>query len=228
MLARSRCWFIDSKGLVVKSRTDLADHKAPFAIDQPFSNSALDIIESFVPTALIGVSGQRDVFSEPILRRMAKLNERPIIFALSNPTSMAECTATAAYQYTDGRAVYASGSPFGPVILNGKTFVPGQGNNSYIFPGIGLGVVASGSKRVTQEMFLAAARTLAHEVSEEDLSTGRIYPPLTKIRKVSAAIALATAEVAFKHGLARLPKPSNLPGYILSQMYHPVYPNYVG
>ncbi|MCE0499368.1 MAG: NAD-dependent malic enzyme [Methylacidiphilales bacterium] len=226
--ARARCWFIDSKGLVVKSRTDLAEHKVPYAIDRPFLKDSLDIIDAMAPTALIGVSGQHGVFDETILRRAAKINDRPIVFALSNPTSKAECTAETAYRHTDGRAVFASGSPFAPVTLNGTTFVPGQGNNSYIFPGVGLGVLASQSQRVTDEMFLTAARTLAHEVGEEDLDKGRIYPPLTKIRRVSAAIALATAELAYKRGLAtKLPRPANLPGYIQSQMYNPMYESYV-
>jgi len=226
--ARSRCWFIDSKGLVVKSRKDLAEQKVAYAVDHKFTNDYLELVDSFAPTALIGVSGQTGVFTTEILQRMAKINERPIIFALSNPTSKAECTAEAAYTQTDGRAIFASGSPFAPVTFKGKTFVSGQGNNSYIFPGVGLGVVASRSQRVTREMFLAAARVLAREVGEEDLAMGRIYPSLQKIRQVSFAIALATAEVAYKRGLAtRLPKPDDLSAYIKSLMYEPVYKNYV-
>lgn len=226
--SRSRCWFIDSKGLVVKSCKSLAEHKVPYALDREFMSDPVEIIKALKPTALIGVSGQPDTFSEPILRLMAKINARPIIFALSNPTSRAECTAETAYRQTNGRAIFASGSPFAPVTVGTQTFVPGQGNNSYIFPGVGLGVLASKSSRVTNEMFLAAARTLAEKVSEEDLKMGRIYPPLTKIREVSAAIALATAEVAYARGFAAtLPKPANLPEYIQSQMYQPVYENYV-
>ena len=226
--ARARCWFIDSKGLVVKSRTDLAEQKVAYAVDHKFTNDYLELVESFAPTALIGVSGQAGVFTTEILQRMAKINERPIIFALSNPTSKAECTAEAAYSQTEGRAVFASGSPFAPVTFKGKTFVPGQGNNSYIFPGVGLGVVASRSRRVTREMFLAAARVLANQVGEEDLGLGRIYPSLKKIRQVSLEIALATAEVAYKRGFAaQLPKPSDMRGYVKSLMYEPVYKNYV-
>jgi len=226
--ARSRCWFIDSKGLVVKSRTDLAEQKIAYAVDHKFTNDYLELVDSLAPTALIGVSGQPSVFTPAILQRMAKINERPIIFALSNPTSKAECTAEAAYTETDGRAVFASGSPFAPVTFKGKTFVPGQGNNAYIFPGVGLGVVATRSRRVTREMFLAAARVLASQVGENDLNMGRIYPSLQSIRQVSSAIALATAEVAYKRGLAaQLPKPIDLPAYIKSLMYEPVYLNYV-
>jgi len=224
--ARSRCWFIDSKGLVVKSRKDLAEHKLPYGIDHKPLIDNLDILDAFMPTALIGVSGQNGTFSEPILRRVAKINERPIVFALSNPTSKAECTAEEAYRLTEGRAVFASGSPFKPVKIGGKTFVPGQGNNAYVFPGVGLGVLASRSKFVTNEMFLAAARTLAGQVGEDDLAMGRIYPPLTKIRQVSAAIALATAEVAYKRGYAQEPRPANLVAHIKAQMYEPVYKSY--
>lgn len=225
--ARSRCWFIDSKGLVVKSRNDLAEHKVPYGVEHKPLIDNMDILNAFLPTVLIGVSAQHGVFNDTILRRVAKINERPIVFALSNPTSMAECTAEEAYRLTDGRAVFASGSPFPPVTLRGKTFVPGQGNNSYIFPGVGLGVLASRSRFVTNEMFLTAARTLACEVGEEDLALGRIYPPLTKIRQVSAAIAEATAEVAYNRGFAREPRPANLREHIKKQMYEPVYQSYV-
>jgi len=225
--ARNRCWFIDSKGLVVKSRKDLAEHKLPFAIDHKPMADSIEIINEFKPTALIGVSGQTGTFSEAILRLVARINERPIVFALSNPTSQAECTAEEAYRFTDGRAVFASGSPFKPVTLNGQTFVPGQGNNVYIFPGVGLGVLACRSKFVTNEMFLAAARTLASLVGEDDLAKGRVYPSLTRIREISAAIAEATAEVAYKRGFAQEPRPANLKEHIKAQMYQPDYQSYV-
>jgi len=225
--ARQRCWFMDSEGLVVKGRKVLAEHKGHYAQDHSPTTDPLEVINFLQPTALIGVCGQAGAFSEPILRLMARINERPIIFALSNPTSMAECTAEEAYRMTDCRAVFASGSPFNPVTINGHSFVPGQGNNSYIFPGVGLGVVASKSKLVTNEMFLTAARTLAGEVMEEDLKLGRVYPPLTKIRQVSAAIALATAEIAYARKLAQGPKPANLSAYVKSLMYEPVYESYV-
>jgi len=225
--ARSRCWFIDSKGLVVKSRKDLAEHKLPYAVDHKPLIDHLDILDTFLPSALIGVSGQYGTFNEALLRRVAKINERPIVFALSNPTSKAECTAEEAYRLTDGRAVFASGSPFKPVKIGGKTFVPGQGNNVYVFPGVGLGILASRSKYVTNEMFLAAARTLASQVGEDDLAMGRIFPPLTKIRQVSAAIALATAEVAYSCGFAQEPRPADLMAHIKARMYEPVYKRYV-
>ena len=225
--ARKRCWFLDSKGLVVKSRTDLTGHKLAFAQDAAPTSDILAVIDAFRPTALIGASGMPGTFTESILRKMAEINDRPVIFALSNPTSKAECTAEEAYRMTDGRAVFASGSPFKPVSINGQTFIPGQGNNAYIFPGVGLGVVVSGSRLVPDEMFLAAARTLADALTQEELEAGRIYPPLMRIREVSTRIALATAEIAYDLGLATVPKPDDLTASIKAAMFDPVYKSFV-
>ncbi len=225
--ARSRCWFVDSKGLVVKSRNDLAEHKRSYAHDYPFLPDFLAAIESLLPTAIIGVSGRPGTFTRPVLEAMARLNDRPIVFALSNPTSLSECTAQEAYAWTQGRCIFASGSPFDPVKVNGKTLLPAQGNNVYIFPGLGLGVVATRARLVTDEMFLAAAKTLAHEVTAADLAQGRIYPRLARIRDVSAAIAEAVAEVAYNSGLATETRPEDLSAHIRSQMYEPKYENYV-
>jgi malate dehydrogenase (oxaloacetate-decarboxylating)(NADP+) len=225
--ARKRCWFVDSKGLVVNSRTDLKGHKLHFAHDHEFVPSFPAAVEALKPTAIIGVSGKPKMFTQPVLEAMARFNERPIVFSLSNPTSKTECTAEEAYNWTDGRVIFASGSPFDPLTVRGKKFVPAQGNNVYIFPGVGLGVVASWARHVTNEMFLVAARTLAQEVSETDLKIGRIYPPLPRIREVSVAIAVAVAEVAYQSGLATKPKPDDLPGYIETLIYEPEYENYV-
>ena len=131
---------------------NLAEHKLPYAHDYPFLPDLLSAVEALKPTALIGVSGQGQTFTQAIVEKMAELNEKPIVLALSNPTSKAECTAEQAYTWTNGRAIFASGSPFDAVTLNGQTFIPGQGNNSYIFPGVGLSVVACGSKHVTDEI----------------------------------------------------------------------------
>ncbi len=226
--AKEKCWFMDSKGLVVKSRDKLQDHKVPYAHDHEFVADLLTAIKVLQPSVLIGVSGQPQTFTKPIIEAMTKLNERPIVFALSNPTSKSECTAEQAYQWSKGLAIFASGSPFPPYPYKGKTYVPGQGNNAYIFPGVGLGVIACGATRVTEEMFFAAAKALACEVSNSDLGKGSIYPPLRRIRETSASIATATAEVAYRQDLATKAKPENLRSFIESQMYQPDYPNYVG
>ncbi len=216
--ARARLWFVNTGGLVVKSREDLKEAVRPYAQD----HELLDFraaVSAIKPTALIGATGRPDMFTRPIIEAMAEMNERPIIFALSNPTSKSEVTAEHAYRWTGGRAVFASGSPFDPVDLDGKTYAPGQSNNAYIFPGVGLGVVASEATRVTEEMFLAAARVLAESVSEESLARGTIYPPLGQIREVSVAIAEAVARVAYEGGLTRSPLPDDLEAHIRSQVY---------
>ncbi len=225
--ARLRCWFVDSKGLVVKNRTDLTGAKILYAHDHEFLSDFLAAVEALKPTVIVGVSGKPGLFTQPVLEAMARINQRPIVFSLSNPTANTECSAEEAYTWTEGRAVFASGSPFDPVTVHGKTFVPAQGNNVYIFPGVGLGVIASWAGSVPDEMFLVAARALAQMVSEDDLEKGRILPPLTRIREVSAVIASAVAEVAYKRGLATSAKPEDLPAYIRSLMYEPVYHNYI-
>jgi malate dehydrogenase (oxaloacetate-decarboxylating)(NADP+) len=224
--ARARCWFVDSKGLVVKSRNDLTGRKLRYAHDHEFIFDLTDIVAALKPTALIGLSGQQGLFTSPALKAMAQHNERPIIFALSNPTSKAECTAAEAYTATEGRAIFASGSPFAPVTLQGKTLVPAQGNNVYIFPGVGLGVIAAGARHVVDEMFFTAAQTLARQVSADDLAQGRVFPPLDRIREVSAAIAARVAEVAYQRDLATKPRPEDMPAYIKSLMYEPQYQSY--
>ena len=219
--ARQRCWFVDSHGLVVKSRTDLAAHKLPYAHDHEPVADLITAVDELRPTILIGVSGQPRTFTRAIIEKMARFNERPIIFALSNPTSKSECTAEEAYSFTGGRAIFASGSPFPSYKLYGKTYHPGQGNNSYIFPGVGLGVVVSGARHVTNEMFEAAARSLADQVTEADMAAGRIYPVLSRIRDVSVAIATAVAEIAWREGLATAPQPDDIGQYVREFMYDP-------
>lgn len=225
--AREKCWFVDSKGLVVKSRSDLAPHKLPYAHDHAPITDFASAVQALKPTALIGVSGMPHTFTRSVVETMASLNERPIVFALSNPTSKSECTAEEAYTWTKGRAIFASGSPFNPVTIDGKTFVPGQANNSYVFPGIGLGLIASQARRVPDEMFFVAAKTLASLVTQEDLAQGRIFPSLTRIRQVSLAIGVAVAQVAYEHRLTNMPMPSDLAAYVKAQMYEPTYTNYV-
>ncbi|HKJ01142.1 MAG TPA: NAD-dependent malic enzyme [Longimicrobiales bacterium] len=224
--ARKLCWFFDSKGLVVKSREDLASHKQAFAHDAESTDNFLEAVERLQPGALIGVSGQPQTFTRPILEAMGRANDRPVIFALSNPTSKSECTAEQAYTWTDGRAIFASGSPFAPVTLGERHFVPGQGNNAYVFPGVGLGLIVSEATACTDEMFFQAARTLAGMVNDDDLEQGRIYPSLGRIREVSAHIAEAVAGVAFERGLARVPRPGDLGAVVREAMFQPVYPVY--
>jgi malate dehydrogenase (oxaloacetate-decarboxylating)(NADP+) len=225
--ARGRCWLVDSHGLVVKQRSDLAAHKRPYAHDHAPEASLLEAVKALRPTAIIGVAAVGGAFSEEVLRAMAALNERPIVFALSNPTSKSECTGTQAYRWTDGRALFACGSPFDPVTLNGRTYVPRQGNNSYIFPGVGLGVIVTKSSRVTNTMFMSAARTLADQVTQADLNQGSLFPPLASIREVSAHIATAVARVAYRDKLAQAPEPADLLEHVKSRMYQPDYVAYV-
>jgi malate dehydrogenase (oxaloacetate-decarboxylating)(NADP+) len=209
--------------LIVRSRENLVEHKKTFAHEHAPIRETLEAVKVLKPGILIGVSGQPATFDQPIVEAMAALNPRPIIFALSNPTSMAECTAEQAYAWSEGRAIFASGSPFDPVSMYGKKFVPGQGNNAYIFPGVGLGAVVAQTAEVTDEMFFVAAKVLAEQVSEEDLNLGRVYPSLSKIRQVSELIAVAVAEVAYAEDLARVPRPENLAAAVREAMFDPEY-----
>jgi len=221
--AVKRNWLVDSKGLVVKDRPGLSGHKLRYAHAQAPISDFLTAINTLKPTAIIGVAAVGGAFTPEVLQTMATLNAQPIVFALSNPTSKAECSAEEAYRHTGGRALFACGSPFDPVKLDGKTFVPRQGNNSYIFPGVGLGAIASGSRLVTDEMFMAAAHTLANSVSEADLQQGSLYPALPRIREVSAQIGAAVADVAYQRGLAAGPPPNDTISFVQSQMYDPHY-----
>jgi malate dehydrogenase (oxaloacetate-decarboxylating)(NADP+) len=221
--ALRRNWLVDSRGLVVRNRPGLTEHKLRYAHDHAPIGDFLGAIQSLKPTAIIGVAAVGGAFTSEVLQAMAAINDRPIVFALSNPTSKAECSAEQAYRQTGGRALFACGSPFDPVELDGRTFVPRQGNNSYIFPGVGLGAIASGTRLVTDEMFMAAARALAQLVSESDIEQGSLYPALPRIREVSAHIAAAVAGIAYERGLATGQLPNDLVGYIQSQMYDPHY-----
>jgi malate dehydrogenase (oxaloacetate-decarboxylating)(NADP+) len=225
--AMERIWFVDSKGLVVKSRADLAEHKRPYAHDHAPVAGLLEAVTALKPTGLIGLSTQPQTFTEPVLQSMAAANARPIVFALSNPTSKSECTAEQAYRFTKGTALFASGSPFDPVTLEGRTHVPRQANNAYIFPGLGLGIVLSKARRVTDAMFHAAANAAAEFVVESDLGQGSLLPPLEDIRKVSAHIAAAVVRLAMNEGLATATGvPADIEAWVREQMYKPDYPEY--
>jgi malate dehydrogenase (oxaloacetate-decarboxylating)(NADP+) len=221
--ARERCLFVDSKGVVVASRMDLPEHKRRVARDLPLFPGLLDTVNAFQPTVLVGACGQSGIFTQPVLETLARLNRRPTVFALSNPTSKAECSAEQAYKWTEGRVVYASGSPFPPVTVAGSVHTPGQATNSYVFPGVGLGLLVSGARRVTDEMFFAAAHALADQTSDTDLQHGRVFPPAVRMREVSLAVAVAVASVAYRQGLAVHPQPSNLAGAVGDYMYIPRY-----
>ena len=225
--ARKHSWLFDSQGLVVADRTNLAPHKLPYAHEHAPIDSFVDAIRALRPTAIIGLSGQPGLFTQEVIETMATLNERPIVFALSNPTANSECTAEQAYAWSDGRAIFASGSPFDPVEYDNQTFVPGQCNNAYIFPGVGLGVVTSHARHVTDEMFLAAAISLASQVTASDLECGRLFPPLSRIRDVSTEIAASVAAIVYEEGLADKEQPASISDEINQYVFQPVYPHYI-
>ena len=224
--ARARCWLFDSRGLVQAGRTDLVEHKLPYAHPHAPVAGFADAVRALRPTAIIGVAATAGAFNEEVVRGMTAINERPIVFALSNPTSKAECTAEQAYRWSGGQALFASGSPFAPVTLDGRRYVPRQGNNSYIFPGVGLGAIAARARRITDEMFMAAVHALCAQVTPEDLAQGSLYPPLARVREVSAHIAAAVARVVFDAGLAVMERPADLLAHVRSQMYEPRYVDY--
>jgi malate dehydrogenase (oxaloacetate-decarboxylating)(NADP+) len=215
-----KLWFVDKEGLVVRGRTDLMEHNLPYAHDHA-PLSFVDAIDAIRPNVLIGATGVAGAFTQGAIERMSAINERPAIFALSNPTSRAECTAEQAYAWSRGKAIFTSGSPFGETVCNGQTFHPGQGNNAYVFPGVGLGVLACGARTITDRMFLAAARALADQVAEDDLTRGSLYPPLKEIRRISLAIATSVAKEAYAMNQARARRPGNMRKHIKELMYDP-------
>lgn len=221
--ARKRNNLFDVNGLMIKSRTDLADFQKVFAIDHEPISSFADAVETLKPTGIIGVSTVPKLFNQQVIEAMSAINERPIIFPYSNPTSRSECTADEAYRWSKGKAIFASGSPFPPVEIEGQTFVPGQGNNVYIFPAMGMAVFATEATRVTDEMFIIAAKAVAEQVSDESLEKGLIYPPQSKIYEASMHVAASVAEYIFEHKLARIEKPDNLIEHIKSVAYLPTY-----
>lgn len=225
--AREKCWFVDSRGLLCAGRDNIAVHKEPYAHKHEYIDNLLDAVKELKPTAILGLSGQPQTFTKEVVEAMSEINDRPIVFALSNPTSMAECTAEQAYTWSKGKAVFASGSPFDPVTYRNRTYVPGQGNNAYIFPGVGLGIIVSRSRTVTDEMFLAAAHSLANQVKDSDIERGRVYPPLSSIREVSAKIAAEVAQMAYDSGFTDKPAPDDVLAEIHEYMYRPIYPHYV-
>lgn len=234
--ARSRIWMVDSKGLIVKNRPEggLNEHKEKFAQDHSPIKTLEEVVEMAKPSVLIGAAAIGGAFTPSILRKMADFNDRPVIFALSNPTSKAECTAEEAYSNTDERAIFASGSPFPEYrTKSGSILKPGQGNNSYIFPGLALGIICAGIIDISEDFMLLAAEALAEFVSDEDLQFGSLYPPLTQIQNCSVKIAKKLVEHAYACNKATVqPQPLDTEAFIRAQMYDarytsaipPVYP----
>ena len=221
--ARARIWLFNRKGLVESARSDLANEQLPYAHNHPATGDFLAAIESIRPTVMIGASTAVKAFNQRVIELMARINQRPIIFALSNPTSCSECSAEDAYRWSEGRAVFASGSPFPPVQYRDRTLMPGQCNNMYIFPAVGLAVYATQAKRVTDEMFIAAAEAVAEQVTAAELEGGLIYPPQSTILKTETRAAKRIAKVIFDRGLARVPEPKEVGRFIESHIYQPEY-----
>ncbi|KAI4489773.1 hypothetical protein M0804_003955 [Polistes exclamans] len=224
--AKNKIWLVDSKGLVVKNRPSggVTEHKLEFARECEPIDKLLDVVKTAKPTVLIGASAVGSAFNEEILKEMARNSDRPIIFALSNPTDKAECTAEQAYKATMGKCLFASGSPFPPVTIDNKTFYPGQGNNSYIFPGVALAAICAGMRVIPEETFLIAATALSGLVTNEDLDRGTLYPPLADIQQCSLCIATKIMEYAYKSSLATvLPEPKDYTDFIKAQLYDTEY-----
>ena len=226
--ARRLVWMVDSQGLVSTRRDgDLQQHKIPYAQDEDPAPTLLDVVKRIKPTVLIGCSGQPRTFTKDVVNAMYAHCPEPVIFALSNPTSKSECTAEEAYTWTEGNAIFASGSPFRRVRMGGRIFIPGQGNNMFIFPGMGLGAIVSGASKITDEMFFTAAKTLAHMVTDEELAAGTLYPDLSKIRQISLGIAASVCRLAWDNGLARYDEPEDIREHVRAAMWHPDYRPYV-
>jgi malate dehydrogenase (oxaloacetate-decarboxylating)(NADP+) len=221
--ARARIWLFNRNGLVESTRSDVFDVQRPYAHRHAPTMDFVAAVESLKPTAIIGVSTAAKAFTPQVIEAMARINQRPIIFALSNPTSHAECSAQEAFASSEGRAIFASGSPFPPVKYRDRTLIPGQCNNMYIFPAVGLAVYATKTSRVTDEMFIAAAEAVAEQVATAELDAGLIYPPQSKILKTETYAATRIAEVIFARGLARVPEPKQLGRFIEAQVYQPEY-----
>ncbi len=221
--AYDRIWMFDVNGLLVKSRNDLADYQKPFAHESEPSNDFAASILTLKPTAIIGVSTVGGAFNQQVIENMCAVNERPVIFPYSNPSSHSECTAEQAYTWSRGKAIFASGSPFAPVTYNEKIYTSGQGNNVFIFPAMGLAIFATEAKRVTDEMFVTAAEAVAEQVTEEDFARGLIYPLVDNILEVSFNVAIKIAEKIFEKGLAGVERPNDISAFIKSKMYEPKY-----
>jgi len=222
--AQSRVYMFDINGLLESTRTDLVDFQRPYAHRHAPTRDFVAAIESIKPTTIIGVSTVGGAFTQAVIEAMSRINERPVVLALSNPTEKAECTPEQAYTWSKGKAIYAAGVQFPPVHLNGQTFLPGQANNFYIFPAVGMAIFATQALRVTDEMFIEAAGGVADQVAPELLRQGLLYPPQANILETEIQTAARVATLVFDSGLARVPRPADMVSFIRSHVYKPEYP----
>ena len=220
---QSRVYMFDINGLLESTRTDLVDFQKPYAHKHAPTRDFVAAIESIKPTTIIGVSTVGGAFTQKVVESMSRINEQPVILALSNPTEHAECTPEQAYTWSKGKAIYAAGVQFEPVHYNGQTFLPGQANNFYIFPAVGMAIFATQAKRVTDEMFIEAGQAVADQVPSELLEQGLLYPLQSNILETEIQTAARVAKVAFDSGLARVPRPEDLVSFIRRHVYNPKY-----
>jgi malate dehydrogenase (oxaloacetate-decarboxylating)(NADP+) len=223
--AQSRVYMFDINGLLESSRTDLLDFQKPYAHQHAPTRDFIAAIESVKPTTIIGVSTIGGAFNQKVIEEMARINERPVILALSNPTEHAECTAEQAYTWSKGKAIYAAGVQFAPVRFDGQTFLPGQANNFYIFPAVGMAIFATQAKRVTDEMFIEAGQAVADQVPSELLKQGLLYPLQSNILEAEIQTAARVAKLVFDSNLATVPRPTDMVAFIRKQVYKPQYVN---
>jgi malate dehydrogenase (oxaloacetate-decarboxylating)(NADP+) len=221
--AYGRISMFDINGLLEPSRTDLNKWQKPFAHPAQPSRDLVQTIETFKPTILIGVSTKGGAFNQQVVEAMSRINERPIIFALSNPTNKCECTAEQAYTWSNGKALYAAGVQFPDVELDGKTFHPGQANNFYIFPAIGLATYVARPTRITDECFIVAAQASADQVGPSLREKGMLFPSQSEILEMEVTTAIRVAEYMFDAGLAHGQRPHDLRAWVESQLYEPQY-----
>jgi malate dehydrogenase (oxaloacetate-decarboxylating)(NADP+) len=221
--AQSRVYMFDINGLLESTRTDLVDFQKPYAHKHAPTRDFVAALESIKPTTIIGVSTIGGAFNSRVIEAMSRINERPIVLALSNPTEKAECTPEQAYTWSKGKAIYAAGVQFPPVHLNGQTFLPGQANNFYIFPAVGMAIFATQASRVTDEMFIEAAYGVADQVHPELLKQGLLYPLQSKVLVTEIQTAARVAKLVFDSGLARVPRPADMVAFIRGHVYKPEY-----
>ncbi|MGB6176231.1 MAG: NAD-dependent malic enzyme [Methylocella sp.] len=221
--AQSQVWMFDVNGLLQSTRTDVVDFQTPYAHDHAPTRDFVAAVESIRPTTIIGVSTIGGAFTQKVVEAMSRINERPVILALSNPTEHAECTAEEAYNWSLGKAIYAAGVQFPPVNYKGQTRLPGQANNFYIFPAVGMAIFATQARRVTDEMFIEAAAAVADQVSAEQLKQGLLYPLQSNILETEIKTAARVAALVFDSNLARVDRPANMETFIRQHVYKPEY-----